>query len=73
LELSVKKINDLVRVENIKYVIITGDITNSATVQQYQDLKNILDKLIIPYIPLMGNHDIWSYNSTWEEKFFFFF
>ena len=21
----------------------------------------------VPYLPILGNHDVWSYNSTWEE------
>lgn len=31
--------------------------------------KQIMDELTVPYIPMIGNHDIWVYNSTWEEPF----
>ncbi|MEW5760064.1 MAG: hypothetical protein AB1779_04800 [Candidatus Thermoplasmatota archaeon] len=27
----------------------------------------MLDKLKIPYYPIIGNHDIWAFNDTFEE------
>lgn len=35
---------------------------------QLQIFKNIMDQIAVPYIPMLGNHDIWMYNSTWEES-----
>jgi 3',5'-cyclic AMP phosphodiesterase CpdA len=64
---AVKKINSLVASKNIKFVFITGDLTNSATTSQYAEVRTLLDNLIIPYYPIIGNHDIWPYNSTWEN------
>jgi len=51
--------------EDIRFVIVLGDIIQgeNATSQEYQTdfttAKSILDTLVIPYIPVIGNHDIW--------------
>jgi len=51
--------------EDIRFVIVLGDIIQGekATSQEYQTdfttAKSILDTLVIPYIPVIGNHDIW--------------
>ena len=80
MQTTVAKINSLVSEKNIKYVFITGDVTNTALPEQYATARKLLDSLTVPYIPSIGNHvknfsttnfftpkDQWSYNSTWEE------
>ena len=66
---AIAKINSMVSSNNIKFVLITGDISNTALPKQFEDAKSILDTLTVPYIPIIGNHDIWTYNSSsnWEE------
>ncbi len=49
---------------NIKFVIVTGDITDTAALWQFLKAKEILENLTIPYIPMMGNHDVWPNGST---------
>lgn len=66
---AIEKINNLTRQENIKMVFITGDITNSAMPEQWTKAKEVLSHLKVPYLPVFGNHDIWSYNSTYEEPY----
>jgi len=66
-QVTVAKINSLVKSENIKMVFITGDITNSAMPEQWTKAKSLYDKLIVPYFPIIGNHDMWSYSSNFEE------
>ncbi|MCG2796290.1 MAG: metallophosphoesterase, partial [Actinomycetia bacterium] len=51
----------------IKFVIITGDLTQSAERSEFLKGKEILDSLDIPYIPVIGNHDIWPYTQTEES------
>jgi len=46
--------------ENIKFLVILGDISDSAEMSEFFMAKKILDNLEIPYVPLIGNHDIWS-------------
>jgi len=54
----VKWINDNKDSYNIKFIIVTGDITDKASLWQFVKAKEILDQLTIPYIPMMGNHDV---------------
>jgi hypothetical protein len=45
---------------NIKFLVILGDIADSAEMSEFFRAKKILDNLEIPYVPLIGNHDVWS-------------
>lgn len=45
----------------IKFVIVSGDLTDSGERSEFLKAKEILDALKIPYIPMIGNHDVWSY------------
>lgn len=61
---AVKRINNLADSLKIRFVIITGDMTDSGELSEFMKCKEILDSLSIPYIPLIGNHDIWPYTSS---------
>jgi len=69
MEQAVTKINKLISTENIKFAFVTGDITSSAMPKQWKQARALLDTLKIPYFPILGNHDIWSYNSTYQEAY----
>jgi predicted MPP superfamily phosphohydrolase len=66
---AVAKINQLAanRSTNLEAVFITGDLTNSAMPSQYDTVRNVLNNLTVPFYPIIGNHDQWLYNSTWED------
>ena len=66
---AVAKINQLATnaSTNLQAVFITGDLTNSAMPSQYQTVRDVLNNLTVPYFPVIGNHDQWLYNSTWED------
>jgi 3',5'-cyclic AMP phosphodiesterase CpdA len=53
----------------IKFVVVTGDITDSGERSEFLKAKEILDSLRIPYIPVIGNHDIWPHTSSSESKY----
>lgn len=53
--------------KNIKFVVATGDITDSGERSEFEKAKEILDKLIVPYVPTIGNHDIWPYVRYQDE------
>lgn len=50
----------------IQFVMVVGDITDSGEKSEFLKAKEILDTLKVPYIPLIGNHDIWPYTNTEE-------
>lgn len=66
---AVNKINQLAAniSVNLQAVFITGDLTNSAMPSQYETVHDVLNNLTVPYFPIIGNHDQWLYNSTWED------
>lgn len=53
---------------NVKFVIITGDLTDSGERSEFYKGKQILDSLKIPYVPLIGNHDVWPYTGFEESS-----
>lgn len=58
---AVKWINYHEQDKNIKFVVISGDLTGSAEKSEFQMCKKIMDGLNVPYVPVIGNHDIWPY------------
>lgn len=37
--------------------LITGDMVETATAQNYRDLRRRLERLCLPWVPMTGNHD----------------
>ncbi|MCJ7745815.1 MAG: metallophosphoesterase, partial [Actinobacteria bacterium] len=50
----------------IEFVVVTGDIADSAEKSEFMKAKEILDTLVVPYIPIPGNHDMWPYTASAE-------
>jgi len=50
---------------NVKFVIVLGDLiqgeeaTAADYTTQFNNAKTALDGLTVPYIPIIGNHDVW--------------
>ncbi|MDD5747583.1 MAG: IPT/TIG domain-containing protein, partial [Actinomycetota bacterium] len=63
---AVNWVNANAAIQNIRLVVITGDITDSAEKSEFMKAKEILDSLQIPYVPILGNHDIWPYTQSSE-------
>ena len=59
-----REIERLRRVSPVRLVLVGGDITESAQRNQYLGARALLDRLAVPYLPILGNHDIWSYDET---------
>lgn len=67
LQRAVDWINANKVIKNIKFVVVSGDLTGSAEKSEFQMCKKILDGLTVPYVPVIGNHDIWPYVRYQEE------
>lgn len=50
----------------IKFVAVTGDITHHGQKSEFLKAREILDGLDIPYVPIIGNHDVWPYSEGGE-------
>ncbi|MEZ5004361.1 MAG: metallophosphoesterase [Chitinophagales bacterium] len=46
---------------NIDFVVVSGDLTDSGEESEFYKFKEIMSSLKIPYVPLIGNHDVWPY------------
>jgi hypothetical protein len=64
---SVLWINQHLSDLNIHFVIVTGDLSESAELSELLRCKQVLDSLEVPYIPMMGNHDIWPLSQGVES------
>ncbi|NVL91349.1 MAG: metallophosphoesterase, partial [Desulfobacterales bacterium] len=53
-----EKIVFLNTVKDLEYVLITGDISHEATMEQFKLAKSMLDRLKAPYFCCAGNHDM---------------
>ncbi|MFQ6003432.1 MAG: metallophosphoesterase, partial [Candidatus Zixiibacteriota bacterium] len=49
---------------NIAFVVVLGDMSDSAEMSEFNMVVGILNKLDVPWIPIIGNHDIWPYSSS---------
>jgi DNA repair exonuclease SbcCD nuclease subunit len=58
---AVNWINENAESKNIRFVLITGDLTDSAEKSEFEKAREILNSLNIPYIPQIGNHDVVGY------------
>ena len=57
---------------NLSYLFISGDLTSSSYPTMWVKSRSILDTMNLIYIPAIGNHDIWPYdteNGTYEAPY----
>jgi len=63
---SVSYINSIREQNNIKFVVVLGDFTDSAEMSEFDKAIANLNGLDIPWVPIIGNHDIWPYTRIDE-------
>ncbi len=66
---AVAKINTAAGEHDIRVVMALGDFTDSAERSEMVRARELLDDLDVPYVPLIGNHDMWPYAWTDAETF----
>jgi len=76
LDSIVQKIN---KADTLRFVVVSGDLTEKGRNDEFVKFKEIMDKLTIPYYVIPGNHDfVWSesgglkFSELWEENNFNF-
>jgi len=65
--LAVARVNALAASEGIAFAFILGDLTQSGEPLELIKARQILDDLVVPWYPCLGNHDVWPYTSSSEE------
>ncbi len=63
-----KAVESINAMADISFVIVSGDLTDSGEMSEFLKAKEILDLLHVPYIPLIGNHDVWPYTRSLESS-----
>ncbi len=60
-----RTVNDINKLDDIDFVIVSGDVTEFGAYDELATAKIILDNLNIPYYTIPGNHDAnWSESGT---------
>ncbi|MEQ8534891.1 MAG: metallophosphoesterase [Imperialibacter sp.] len=61
---AVRQVNDLVEELSLDFVVGVGDIAHKGTMVQYENVTPVLQKLKLPFYPIMGNEE---HGSTVER------
>ena len=75
---AINFLNTINTIPEIDFVATAGDLTDSALPEQFLKVKEIMDKLSKPWLPVIGNHDLWPYQKlpdsilsrrhSWEDN-----
>jgi hypothetical protein len=60
---SVNWVNAHAKEKGIKFVIVTGDLTDSGEKSEFDKANEILSALTVPFVPQIGNHDVVSHTK----------
>jgi hypothetical protein len=52
----------------IKFVVVLGDISDTAEYSEFLKAREILNMIKVPYIPVIGNHDVWPYTEEADQE-----
>ena len=64
LRAAVERVNEIHEQNDsvpLSLVLLGGDVTASAQETEFIAARRELDRLSMPYLPVMGNHDVWTY------------
>jgi len=71
-------VNFINTIPKIDFAATVGDLTDSALPEQFFVVKEVLDQLNIPWLPVIGNHDLWPFRKlpdpilsrrhSWEDE-----
>jgi len=65
---AISIINDNIMKYNIAFVVVLGDISDSAEISEFNKAKEILHDLKVPWIPVIGNHDVHPFSSSLSSE-----
>ncbi len=67
---AVESINLAAEEWDLRFALALGDLTDSAELSEYHAARQSLEQLALPWLPLIGNHDMWPYVRQEEEPGF---
>jgi 3',5'-cyclic-AMP phosphodiesterase len=57
-------------IPSLDFVILAGDITDFGLLEEYKLIQNMLAQLNVPYISVIGNHDVLAHGEEVFERMF---
>ena len=69
---TIRKLQDLIQSENVDFVVVCGDLFDSATPDQptVSALCSAVGSLEVPVYAIPGNHDFGGPGCIWKQEFF---
>lgn len=61
---AIRQINNI---KGLDFVLFTGDMVDSATIENYEEYYKVLTKLEYPHLNAFGNHDFYLRNQMTKE------
>ncbi len=49
------------------FMVITGDVTQSETADQFVALRDALTEIDVPFVPVIGNHDLYQNGNEYRK------
>ena len=62
-------IEDINKLDNISFVVFTGDNIDSSKPENHEAFLKIINKLKIPYYIVIGNHDVFKSNGLSKKEY----
>ena len=63
-------VNDINKLDNVSFVIFSGDNINDPKQEDVAAFTRIANKLDVPYYIIIGNHDVFKSNGLSKERYF---
>lgn len=64
------EVEDINKRADIDFVVHCGDLTDTGTIKEFEWIRDILGKLNVPYVSLIGNHDfLGTGNQTYKVMY----
>jgi len=54
---AVGHLNEMHAADPLDGVFISGDLTSSTQLVQFRVMQTLIDPLVMPYFPVLGDHD----------------
>ena len=62
-------VNDINKLNNVSFVVFTGDNLNKPEEEDLDDFIRIINKLKAPYYLVIGNHDVFKSQNLSKERY----
>jgi hypothetical protein len=65
---AVRRVNERAGELDLRFALVLGDLTDSGERSDFEAVRAILGELELPWLPLLGNHDVWPFAFPGEDR-----